>query len=158
MRMHKAALILGSAAFLVATGATLLSPLCAPCAAVFLGLVAGYVAGVFDKPLSSSATTRAGAAGGAVGAIGAVAGQMVGAALNAMMVGPQGLQNIYQQLGLPTGGPAFNQGYWFGIVGGALCFSVLDILLMAGFGALGGLIWWQTSGRKAGPGSPTFAS
>jgi hypothetical protein len=41
--------------------------------------------------------------------------------------------------------------YWLGMVGGTLCFSVLDIIITAGFGAAGGLLWWQTAGRNAPP-------
>ena len=146
--MYRSGLILGAVALFVAAGATLISPVCAPCAVIFLGLGAGYLAGVFDKPSTSSATSRVGAIGGAVGGAGAVLGQIAGAVINSLVLGPQNLQNIYQNLGLPTGGPGFTQGYWVGVAGSAICFSLVDVVLMAGFGALGGLLWWQTTGKK----------
>ncbi len=155
--MIRSGLILGALALLVTAGATLLSPVCAPCSTIFLGLAAGYLAGVFDKPLTSSSTSRVGAIGGAIGGVGAIFGQIIGTAINAAVVGPEGLQNIYQQLGVPTGAMDLTRTYWIGTVGSALCFSVLDTLLMAAFGAVGGLLWWRISGKNAGPSTPTFA-
>ncbi len=148
--MYKSGLILGVVALFVAAGATLLSPLCAPCAAIFLGLGAGFLAGVFDKPSDNNAIAKVGAIGGAVGGSGAVLGQIIGAVINSYVMGPQGAQQFTQSLGLPTsGGPGFEGGYWVAVFGGAICLSLLDVLLMAGFGALGGLLWWQTTGKNA---------
>ena len=157
--MYRSGTILGALALFVAAGATLLSPLCAPCAVVLLGLAAGYLAGVFDKPLTSNATSRVGAIGGAIGGSGAILGQGIGTIINAIAVGPQRAQQVSQVLGLPvTGGPGFEGSYWVTTIGGGVCFGLLDVLLMALFGALGGLIWWQTAGKSAAPHSPTIAS
>jgi hypothetical protein len=148
--MYKSGLLVGILALLVAAGATLLSPLCTPCAVVFLGLGAGYLAGVFDRPASTNRATRAGAIGGAVGGVGALIGQIAGAVINSVVMGPQGAQQFVQSLGLPSsGGSAFQGGYWATVVGGAVCFSLLDVLLMAAFGALGAYLWWQITGRHA---------
>ncbi len=155
--MVRSGLIVGALALLVTAGATLLSPVCAPCFTIFLGLAAGYLAGVFDKPATSSATSKAGAVSGAIGGVGAIFGQILGTVINATVIGPEGLQNIYRQLGVPTGAMDLTRTYWIGAVGGALCFSVLDILLMATFGAVGGLLWWRVTGEHAGPSAPTFA-
>ncbi len=153
--MVRAGLILGAVALVVAAGATLLSPLCAPCISVFLGLAAGYAAGTFDKPPSSSATSKAGAIGGAIGGIGAILGQIIGAVINSSIVGPEGLQKIYETFGIPTASMDLGRTYWIGVVGGTLCFSVIDIVVMAGFGAVGALLWWQTTGKNANPPAPT---
>lgn len=147
--MYKSGLIAGGLTLLIAIGATLLSPLCTPCLVVFLGAGAGYLAGVFDKPITKNASTKAGVIGGAVGGVGAIIGQMIGAGLNAFIMGPQGAQQFNENFGLPSGGAGFEQGYWFGLVGSAVCVSLIDILLMAGFGALGGLLWWQMTGKNA---------
>ncbi len=149
--MYKSGLIVGVVALFVAAGATLLSPLCTPCAAVFLGLTAGFLAGVFNKPADNNATAKVGAIGGAVGGVGAILGQVIGTVLNGVLVGPERLQQFNQQLGLPFEGAVPHQTYWLGLVGGGICFSLLDVLLMAGFGALGGLLWWQTTGKNARP-------
>ncbi len=153
--MYRSGLILGIAALFVAAGATLVSPVCAPCAIVFLGLGAGYLAGVYEKPSTSSAASRVAAIGGALGGLGALLGQGLGTAINGALVGPQGAQRVSQVLGmqLPTGA-GFEQTYWILQVGTAACLGLLDVLLMAAFGALGGLLWWQTSGKNANPPAP----
>ena len=156
--MYKAALILGFVALFVTLGATLLSPVCTPCTAVVLGAGVGYLAGVFEKPRSSNASASTGAISGAVGGIGAAVGLIAGTTINALIVGPEGAQQLLQQLNLPSTGPSLSQGYWFGVVGSGLCFGVLDVLLMAAFGALGGFLWWQIRGKNANPASPLLVS
>jgi hypothetical protein len=157
--MIVAGLIVGVIALLVAAGATYLSPLCTPCAVLLFGAIAGFVAGVIDKPLTDSEAKRKGAIAGAIGGAGAVIGQMIGTAINVTFMGPEGASQFNQTLGLPSGGPGFNQGYWVGAIGGAVCFSLLDLLFMAGAGFLGGLLWWQMTGKKMNPpsdSSPIF--
>ncbi len=157
--MYKSGIIFGLLTGLVAAGATLISPLCSPCVVVFLGLGAGYVAGVFDHPAASNKAGSAGAISGAVAGIGALVGQAVGAAINSMLIGPQRAQQLYQTFGVPAsaGGPNFAQLYWLGLVGGTICIGVMDILLMAGFGALGAYLWWQTTGKNAASAAPTVS-
>ncbi len=153
--MYKSGMILAALSLFVAAGATLISPVCAPCAALFLGLGAGYLAGVFDKAPSNNAASKAGAIGGALAGIGALLGQVLGTVINATLVSPETIQKIYQNFGLPSAGPGFSQSYWVGLVGSAICLSVLDVLVMAGTGALGGMLWWQTTGKNARPPAPT---
>ncbi len=156
--MVRAGLIVGVVALLVAAGATVISPLCAPCAGIFLGLGAGYLACAFDKPSSTSASSKAGAIAGAAGGVGAVLGQVLGTVINAAIVGPSGAAEFVRLLGLPTTGQGFEQSYWIGLVGSAACLSLLDLLLMAGFGVLGAFLWWQTTGKNAAPPAPTTAA
>jgi hypothetical protein len=147
--MLKSGLIAGAVTFILALGFTLLSPLCVPCLALFLGLGAGYLAGVFDKPLDNGSSAKSGAGAGALGGVGAIIGQMVGALLNAVIVGPEKAAEMLEQLGLPVATPGgFGSGYWIGVIGSGCCFGLLDVALMAGLGALGGLLWWQISGKQ----------
>ncbi len=146
--MVRSGLILGALALIIAAGATLISPICAPCTAIFLGLAAGYLASVFDKPSTSASTSRVGAISGAIAGAGAILGQVLGTVINSAIIGPDNLQAIYQKLGVPTSGIDLVQTYWIGLVGGTVCFSVLDVLVMAGFGTVGGLLWWQTAGKN----------
>jgi hypothetical protein len=152
--MYKSGIILGVVALVVAFGLTLLSPICTPCGALFLGLGAGYLAGVFEKPLSNGATAKSGAIAGGIGGIGALLGQFIGAAVNVMVLGPEGTSQLMQQMGVDVGSnqAAATSGYWIGVVGSAACVGILNIALMAGLGALGGLLWWQITGKNtAGP-------
>jgi len=147
--MVKSGLIAGALALVIAVIATYITPICTPCASLFIGLGAGYLADVFDKPSMNNSATRTGALGGAIGGVGASIGQLIGTVLNVMILGPQGALQLERLLGLQVeGGTTFTNGYWVGAIGGAVCFSIIDILLMAAFGALGGIIWWQTDGKN----------
>jgi hypothetical protein len=156
--MYKSGLILGALALFVAAGATIISPVCVPCLVVFLGLGAGYLAGVFDKPNTSDGAAKAGAIGGALGGLGAIIGQAAGAAINSVMIGPQRAQQLYQVFGIPSSGPGFTQSYWLGVVGSTVCISLIDVLVMAAFGTLGAYIWWQSAGKNINPPDSTVAS
>jgi len=144
--MYKSGMIFAGVALLLGVGATLLSPMCTPCVALFLGLGAGYVACLFDKPLDTGASAKSGAVSGAIGGLGALLGQLVGAVLNVILVGPQGAADLLRQMGIETSGRM--GGYWAGVIVSATCFSVLDVALMAGMGSLGALLWWQITGKK----------
>ncbi len=151
--MYRSALIFGVVGLLVAAGATLITPLCGPCAVVFLGLGAGYLAGAFDKPQTGNATTRGGAIAGAIGGVGPLLGQSIGAVINGMLVVPERAMELARAMGIPTsGGFEFQPGgYWTLLIGTGLCLSVLDVVLMALFGVVGGLIWWNMSGKNSTP-------
>ena len=147
--MLKSGLIFGVVALLFSAGAALLSPLCVPCLALFFGLGAGFVAGVFDKPADNGTSTKSGALSGVIGGVGALVGQLIGAVINGVLVGPEGTARIAEQLGLPGSGSAgFGTGYWAGLFASGCCLGILDIALMAGLGALGGILWWQINGKK----------
>ncbi len=155
--MVKSGLILGIVALLLTAGIVLISPLCSPCLVIFLGLGAGYLAGVFDKPLTNGATAKSGAIAGVIGGVGSLLGQIIGGAINGAIVGPEGAADILRQFDM--GGSAMDPTtYWGVLVGTACCIGILNIALMAGLGALGGILWWQITGKKnaATPQMPSY--
>lgn len=144
--MIKAGLILGAGMLVLGIGGSLLSPLCVPCLAVIAGVGAGYLAGVFDKPLTSGGGAKVGAIAGAIGGAGALLGQIIGGILNSMLVDPQTVIDMLEQLGLPA---AYDSSFvHLSQIGGGICFGLLDIVLMAGLGALGGILWQQIAGKN----------
>lgn len=145
--MLKSGLIVGVIMLVLALAATLLSPLCAPCIALFVGLGAGFLAGVFDKPLESGGSAKSGAAAGAIGGGGGLVGAMIAAVVNAIFVGPDRAAEIMRQLGMSSG-PGTTEGYYIGAFGGPCCIGLFDVALMAGLGALGGLLWYQILGKR----------
>ncbi len=149
--MLKAGIIIGFAALLFAVGAALLSPICVPCLSLLLGLGAGYLAGVFEKPEEGNETLRTGALAGVISGIGMALGQVIGAVINSKIVGPEGAAHMIESFGLQTGGPvAIGSSYWVGLIGSTVCFGLLDIVLMAGFGVVGALAWGKFSRKNAG--------
>ena len=146
--MKKSALIFAAVAFLAALGGTVISPLCTPCLALNIGALAGYLAGVFDKPTDKSAAVKGGALAGALGGLGAALGQAGGSVVNGVLMGPEGTAQFVRQLGLPVSGD-IGSTYWVSLVISTACFAVLNIGIMAAMGALGGLLWNQFSNKPA---------
>lgn len=144
--MLKSGLIIGVVMLVLTIGVALITPLCVPCLALLAGAGAGYLAGVFDKPSASGASAQTGAGAGAIGGIGALIGHLAGGAANVILVGPEGAANLLQGLGLPTSIDPTT--YYAGAIGGACCFGLVEVLLMAGLGALGGLLWYQITGKN----------
>jgi len=156
--MKRSALIAGGIGLFFSFGAAAgISPICVPCLTVVFGLLAGYLAGTFDKPTDQNRSVRAGALSGLLGGVGMLLGQAIGAILNSVLIGPEGTARMLAQMGLFAGGPAqIAQLYWIVIILSTLFLAASDIVLMAGFGALGGLLWWKMSRSK--PGIPKNAT
>lgn len=156
--MRNPALVFGGLAFLTALVAGVFnSQLCVPCLALFLGLGAGYFSAQAARPATTDAATRVGAAAGALGGAGALLGHVVGGLLGAARIGPQGasqlMEGILRDMGLTVPSTIADPvPYYAAALFGSLCFGFLDVLLMAGLGALGGLLWrGRASGRAAPP-------
>jgi hypothetical protein len=149
--MLKSGLITAGVMLVLAIGVSLLSPICVPCLAIFVGLGAGYLAGLFDKPASNGAVAKAGAAAGAIGGVGAIVGHLIGGVINVFIVGPEKAMELMRQWGFPSDmlDSSNPTAYYAGAFGGACCVGLVDLLLLAGLGALGGLLWWQITGKKA---------
>ena len=146
--MYKSGLIFGGIMLVVALGVTLVLPYCVPCAALLLGLAAGYVAGVFGKPPGQPVATRSGAIAGAIAGAGVIIGEMIGAIINAVAVGPEKIAQLMQTLGISLGTSMTTGEYWAAQLGVNFCLSLISVVLMAGLGALGGLLWWNATGKK----------
>jgi hypothetical protein len=145
--MVKSGIIIAVVALFIALGVTLVFPYCTPCSAIVLGLAAGYLVGVFDKPTTQNAATKSGAIAGAIGGAGALLGQMIGAVINGFTVGAANASDIVEQLGIPMEGLT-TQNYWASTIGINCCLGLVGVGIMAGLGALGALIWWSTTGKK----------
>lgn len=140
--MVKAGVITGAVSLVLGIGFALLSPICVPCIALFLGIGAGFLAGMFDKPLVGNETLKTGALAGVISGIGLALGQTIGAVLNSILVGPERAARMLENLGVQAGGTTIvGPGYWAGVIGSTVCFGVVDVVLMAIFGILGALAW-----------------
>jgi hypothetical protein len=159
--MLKSGLIIGAVMLVLGGLLGFVFPLCVPCLALFAGAGAGYLAGMFDKPGEQGKAVKSGAASGAVGGVGALVGHLGGGLATALVVGPQGANDMMRQFGFdlpPGGGPASDAGYYVGALGTACCFGVVDIALMAGLGALGGMLWYRMTNQNSGMGTPPASS
>ena len=146
--MYKSGLIFGAGMLVAALVITLILPYCVPCVALVVGLAAGYVAGVYAKPTGQPLATRSGAIAGAVAGVGVILGEMIGAVINGLLVKPAQVDQILRQFGINTGTQMTSGEYWAAQLGANCCISLVSVVLMAGLGALGGLLWWNYNGKK----------
>ncbi len=145
--MARSGLIFGAVSLILIFGTTLISPICAPCLGIFLGLAAGYVAGVFAKPPTSGESVRIGGFAGLIaGGLGLV-GELIGGAINASTYNAAAMQEVYKILGIPTTSmtPAEVLTYQ---LGGAACIGIFNVVWMAALGIAGGALWYQVVGKK----------
>jgi hypothetical protein len=145
--MLKAGLIGLAAGGLFGLGVTLLFPFCTPCAAIVIGLGTGFLACLWDKPETSSSGAGLGAKAGAIAGVGHLGGQLLGMAINGLLVGPDGAVEALEQLGLDVS-MMDSTTYWVSqvVINGGC--GITNIAIAAGLGALGGLLWHRTMGKS----------
>lgn len=143
--MVKSGLIVGAVMFLLVLGlAAIISPFCALCVPLLTGLGAGYLTGVFDKPLSNGEAAKRGAGAGAIAAGLAIFAQIIASIINSLV-----LQNPQYQLGRILGADAVEPAVvWMIQIASALCIGLMNVGLTAAFGAGGGAIWFSTGGKN----------
>jgi hypothetical protein len=137
--MLKAGIITGVIGIIFGIGITLALPICVPCITVFLGVIAGFLAGVFDQPGEGSQTMKTGALAGLVAGILLAFGQIIGTGINSIFVGPESANQFLESFGMYSD---FDSTFYYVIMAcSTMCFGLIDIILMTGFGFLGALIW-----------------
>ncbi len=146
--MVKSGLIFGAISLVFILGtAIIIAPFCAPCLGLVLGLAAGYMAGVFDKPGTSGASLQKGGFAGAIaGGIGFIGG-LVAAVINGLLLNPSNVESFSQVLGLPNLGVSQAQ-IWASQLGFGVCIGLFDIFWMAILGVAGGALWYQIRGKN----------
>jgi len=139
--MWKSGLIIGAIVFGLVAVATMLMPVCASCVAVFAGLLAGYLAGVFEKPREINQAAKAGVVAGGIGGLGGILGGLLGGMGNALIVGPDQYVEMLTVCGVPKLTQLTSGEYYLIALGTPICIGLFNIVLMAGLGALGAIIW-----------------
>jgi MFS family permease len=150
--MLKAGLIGAGVGFVLAIIAALITPLCNPCVALLLGLGVGALAAGWERSTTSGASAGEGAKAGAIASAGGLVGQMIGAVANGFIVGPEGIAEIYRRLDIDM--PLTPRMYWVSMLSGNCVCAVVNVALGAGLGALGGILWYQISGKNQPPTPP----
>jgi hypothetical protein len=148
--MLKSGIILGVIGFVLTIGVSIFSPLCALCIGILLGLAAGYLAGVFDRPLDSGSAAKRGAGAGALAGFLMIFGQLIAAALNAGTMQDTGLQGFNDMFGAQ---PVDAATIWGAQIFAACCIGLLNIGILAGLGAAGGALWGSRNAAGGGSGS-----
>lgn len=152
--MVKAGLIGSLVGFIYMMSLTLLSPFCTLCFTPVLGIGTGYVAGWFDKPAKVESSLSRGTVAGILTGIGVLAGQILAAVVNGVLVtNSEQLPRLMQDIGLSDFVITNPNEYWQATLTVTSFCGIFNLALIAGLGALGGAIWFQT--RRSTPPSNT---
>jgi hypothetical protein len=159
--MVRSGLILGVVMLIVGGILAFLFPLCVPCLALVAGAGAGYLAAMWDRPLNNSLSIQRGAGAGAIAGVGALLGHVIGGLGAAAFIGQEGSLEMMRQFGLDLGttsevSPAV---FYASATLTGCCFGLFEVALMAALGAVGGILWWNMTGKNqsgmsATPGMP----
>ena len=152
--MRKIVLVVALLGFVAAVvGGSLNSQQCVPCVAVFLGAAAGYLACRVTRPETQALASRSGVTAGVISGLGATLGHLVGGVIGAVRLGPGGAEDLARSFGLSVPeGLTSPTMYFQSALGLAGFCGVVELFLMAGAGAVGGIIWYQqTQGRVRPP-------
>jgi hypothetical protein len=146
--MVKSGLIIGAISFVLVLGfAILLTPFCAPCLGLGLGIMAGYFASVIEKPINSGESVRKGGTAGAIaGALG-FAGGLIGGVINGALLNPGSVESFTKVFGINNF--SINQAQiWTYQLIFAVCIGLFNVVWMAILGVAGGALWYQISGKN----------
>lgn len=148
--MLKASLIGAIIGFILMMSLSLLSPLCTLCFTPLLGIGVGYLTGWFETPSKLKISLIRGSLAGSLTGIGVVIGQMLAAVINGILVThleqfPMLIHELRQISQLVI---ADARDYWKFILVINTFFSAFNLVIIAGLGAVGGLIWFERQGKK----------
>lgn len=148
--MIKAGLLGAVFGFIYTMAITLFSPFCTVCFTPLLGLGVGYLAGWADTPASFEASLRRSAVAGGITGLAVIVGQMAATLVNGVLVtNAEQLPKMLEEFGLGQFAVIDSTQYWqTTIIANSIC-SVLNLVIVAGLGALGGLIWFQRHHKTA---------
>jgi hypothetical protein len=106
---------------------------------LFPGLAAGYLAGVFDKPINSGESLQKGGIAGAIAAVLGIIGGLIAAAVNATYVNAANIVSIGRALGIPNYNLSHSDILIYQIII-SVCVGIFNIIWMAVLSAAGGAL------------------
>jgi hypothetical protein len=159
--MVKSSLIVGVISFVLVIISGLLSSICclaSPVLAILLGLAAGFLCSVFEKPADPGKAAARGALTGAITGGVALVAQFIGQMIGQLALGSNlaCLPGMCSEASVPVSQTSV---ILFAIFNS--CFYGLILLpIMAGLGAVGASLWLKTAGkpRTAPPTGPSANS
>ncbi|MEM7343236.1 MAG: hypothetical protein AAF485_03265, partial [Chloroflexota bacterium] len=157
--MIKSGLIGAAAGFVYVSTLTLVSFLCTLCFTPLLGLAVGWLAAHFDRPQESGVSATKGFMAGGITGAGVVIGQMMASVINATLITNseqwprlmEELPIIMEQLGSAEFAMLNAEQYWQTTLTLNAVFSFVNLFIIAGLGAIGGIIWFQRKQRSETP-------
>jgi hypothetical protein len=159
--VRNSVLIFGFASFFLFLALTFLLACCTPCLAMLAGAGAGWLTAYWTRPGTQDDAVRVGALSGALSGLGALVGQVVGAILSARLMTPEMIDEAYDVVAdlFQSLGPEGLEGFQvpsteivtrISIITQAGC-GLFNVAIMAGLGALAGLLYFRYRGRRSEP-------
>jgi hypothetical protein len=146
--MIRAGLIGAVAGFIYVMGLTLVSPFCTLCFTPLLGIGIGYLASRLDRPSQLETSLRAGGIAGGMTGLAALMGQMLATVVNGvLMTNWTDVPSLFKEVGFAQA-PTSTEYWQTTLTANSFC-SLLNLAIIAGLGALGGLIWFQRQNKKS---------
>jgi hypothetical protein len=150
--MVKSSAIVGIITFILVLLSGLLYNICclvSPVIAIVLGLAAGFLCSVFEKPVDSEKAAVRGAIAGAVtGAVALVAETIGGTIAQYILYQGENVQACLPGLCAEGSAPVSLANAMLGAVFNACFCGLILLAVMAGLGAVGAVLWIKTSGKK----------
>ncbi len=146
--MVKSSLIVGVATFILVVIGGVLSNVCclaSPVLGILLGLAAGFLCSVFEKPAEAEKAAVRGAITGAItGGVGLVA-QFIGQMIGQLVLG----NNVACIPGMcsETAAPISQTSVTLFAVFNSCFYGLILVPIMAVLGAVGAVLWLKTAGR-----------
>jgi hypothetical protein len=157
--MIKSGIIVGAIAFVYLFVTSIAMGLCAPFEAIILGLMAGALAVILDKPQLANKAAISGGIAGLIAGIFAVVGNVIGYVVkSSVIITSETISSVANQLtGTQTSAidSTVSTITSFFTLG---CCVIIDLILMVGLGALGGYLWFAYKNKKAAPLPPQAIS
>jgi hypothetical protein len=144
--MIRSGIIVGVLAVVVFSITGILVGLCEPIEAMIMGLAAGVLAAILDKPGNGKQASLRGGVAGLIASLFSVIGGIAGYLIRTYLVMPSDPSRSLEEqlLGIEQAGgtTTINVSHFVSIS----CCSVTDVILFAGLGALGGFVWYKVKG------------
>jgi hypothetical protein len=149
--MMKSGFIFGAVTFVLFLGSAItITPFCAPCLGLILGIAAGYVACIYDRPTSSRESIQKGAIAAAIAAGIGFFGSLIGGAINGVIVTPAMIESFARSFYITNINLTQTQILTYQLIFGVLV-GIFDVVWMAVLGIAGGALWFQVVGKKRTP-------
>jgi F0F1-type ATP synthase membrane subunit c/vacuolar-type H+-ATPase subunit K len=151
----RSGLLFGVFAFFSNLGLGILLAVCTPLCGIVWGIGAGIAAVAWsDGDSSSRSPTRQGAIAGAIAGVGALFGVVIGLLLQFSVLGGQQAasqlsSDFYDQFGLDVPVTEFDSSLqWVGLSFTACCLGLINVVILAGAGALSAGIYGSRRGES----------
>jgi hypothetical protein len=139
--------MIGVVMVLVAAVLGYLLPWAVPCVALLAGVLAGYLGARALQPATIGLAARTGTGAGALAGLGALLGHVFSGVAAISLAGPIPAAALIERFG-PSVDATSPASYYATALAFACCAGLVEVVLMAALGAVGGIVWHRATQRR----------